>query len=212
LDGEGRLWIPKDASRVTFEEEPACASERSAALDGWVAAFDREMEQSGDFATSIAAMTAHGCFDVHAVVERWILANPTGYATIEVLQPALQEPVPPQPVLEETPAPQEAGAPREPVSVAEQTSARPEAGSSPDIAYFHSLLQGGIERAQIYEAFPGFRLVIDEAVGQYAAAAPILSIVPPAPSREDLNDEIRGMRQEFQASGTRSRRRWRARD
>jgi hypothetical protein len=85
--------------------------------------------------------------------------------------------------------------------------------SSPDIAYFRSLLQGGIERAQIDEAFPGFRLVIDEAVGQHEeAAGPILSEVPSAPSREDLNDEIRGMRQRLQASAARGRRRWRSRD
>jgi hypothetical protein len=74
------------------------------------------------------------------------------------------------------------------------------------------LLQDGIERARIDEAFPALRLVIDEAVDQYKAAAPILSEVPPAPSREDLNDEIRSMWQELQASGTRRRRRWRARD
>jgi hypothetical protein len=197
---------------MTFEEEPVGESERSAALDGWVSAFDREMEQSGDFATSIAAMTAHGCFDVRAVVERWILANPTGTATFVPLQPVLEEPVPLEPVLEETPALEEAAAPREPASDAERTSPRPEAALSPDIAYFHSLLQGGIERAQIDEAFPGFRLVIDEAVGQYEAAAPILSDVPAGPSRDDLNDEIRGMRQELQASGTRGRRRWRSRD
>jgi hypothetical protein len=197
---------------MTFEDEPAGDSERSAALDGWVAAFDREMEQSGDFATSIAAMTAHGCFDVRAVVERWTLANPTRNLTLAQLQPALQEPVPLKPVLEVVPALEEAAAPREPALNAERTSLRPEAASSPDIAYFHSLLQGGIERAQIDEAFPGFRVVIDEAVGQYEAAAPILSDVPSAPSREDLNDEIRGMRQELQASGTSGRRRWRARD
>jgi hypothetical protein len=196
---------------VTFEEGPAGDNQRSAALDGWVAAFDRQMEQGGDFATSVAAMTAHGCFDVRAVVERWILANPPGNATLAPLQPALQEPVSLQPVLEEVPILEEAGAPREPAVGEERTSPRPEAGSSPDIAYFHSLLQGGIERAQIYEAFPGFRLAIDEAFGQFAAAAPILSDVPPAPSREDLNDEIRGVRQELQASGKRGRRRWRAR-
>lgn len=212
LDGEGRLCIPKDAGRMTFEEEPAGVSERSAALAGWVAAFDREMEQGGDFATSIAAMTAHGCFDVRAVVERWILANPTGNVTLAQVQPALQEPVPLRLVLEETPALEEAAAPREPALDAARTSPGPEAASSPDIAYFHSLLQGGIERAQIDEAFPGFRLVIDEAVGQYEAAAAILSAVPPALSREDLNDEIRVVRQELQASGTRGRRRWRARD
>ena len=192
---------------MTFEEEPMGESERSAALDGWVAAFDREMEQSGDFATSIAAMTAHGCFDVRAVVERWVLANPTGSVTLAQLQPALQEPVP-----EETPALEEVAAPREPALGAEQTSPRPEAASSPDIAYFHSLLQGGIERLQLDEAFPGFRLVIDEAVGQYEAAAPILSDVLPGPSREDLDGEIRGIRQELQASGTRGWRRWRVRD
>jgi hypothetical protein len=210
FDGEGRLCIPKDASRMTFEAEPAGDSERSAALDGWVVAFDREMEQSGDFAMSIAAIAAHGCFDVRAVAERWTLANPTG--TLAQLQPAPQEPVPLQPVLEETPALEEAAAPREPTLDAERTSPRPEAASSPDVAYFHRLLEGGIERAQIDEAFPGFRLVIDEAVGQYEAEAPILSEIPPPPSREDLNDEIRGMRQELQASGKRGRRRWRARD
>jgi hypothetical protein len=85
--------------------------------------------------------------------------------------------------------------------------------ASPDIAYFRSLLQGGIERAQIDEAFPAFRLVIDQAVGQCEAAeAPILSDVPPVPSREDLNEEIRGMRQELQASGARGWLRRRARD
>jgi hypothetical protein len=197
---------------MTFEEEPVGESERSAALAGWVAAFDREMEQSGDFATSIAAMTAHGCFDVRAVVERWILANPTGTMALVPLLPALEESVRLEPVPEEAPALEEAAAPREPALDAERTSPRLEAALSPDIAYFHSLLQGGIERAQIDEAFPGFRLVIDEAVGQYEAEAPILSDIPPAPSRDDLNDEIRGMRQELQASGTRGRRRWRARD
>jgi hypothetical protein len=196
---------------MTVEDEPAGDSERSAALDGWVAAFDREMEPSGDFAKSVAAMTEHGCFDVRAVVERWILANPTGNVTIAPPQPVLQEPVSVR-ALEEAPALEEAVAPPEPVLVERRKSDRREAGSTPDIAYFHSLLQGGIERAQIDEAFPGFRLVIDEAVEQYEAAAPILSDVPPAPSRADLNDEIRGMRQDLQASGTRGRRRWRARD
>ena len=69
--GEGGADAP-------FDVNDDSATKRSAALDGWVAAFDREMEQSGDFATSVAAMTEHGCFDVRAVVERWILANPTG--------------------------------------------------------------------------------------------------------------------------------------
>jgi hypothetical protein len=195
---------------VTFEDEPAGESERSAALDGWVTAFDRELEQSGDFATSVAAMRAHGCFDVRAVVERWILANPTGDATIAQLQPARPEPMPLPSVPDDPPAPA-AAAPPAPALDEARTSPRPEAGSSPDSAYFHSLLQGGIERAQIYEAFPGFRQAIDEAVGQHAASAPILSDVPPAPSREDLNDEIRGLRQELQTPEKRDRRRWRSR-
>jgi hypothetical protein len=198
---------------MTFEQEPAGDIDRSAALDGWVAAFDREMEQSGNFATSVVAMTAHGCFDVRAVVERWILANPTGSVTVAQLQPAVQEAAPRVHVLEEAPVVEVAAVPRERALDAEPTSPRPEVASSPDTAYFHSLLQGGIERAQIDEAFPGFRLVIDEAVAlQEAAAAPLLSDVPPAPSREDLNDEIRGMRQRLQASATRGRRRWRSRD
>ena len=199
---------------MTFEEAPARDHERSAAIDAWVAAFDREMEQSGDFAASIAAMTAHGCFDVRAVVERWTVAHPTGSATLAQVQPALQfqEPEPLRLIVEEVQGLEEAPAPAEPALAAEPTTPKPEAASTPDIAYFHSLLQGGIERSQIDEAFPGFRLVIDEAVGQYEAAAPILGDVPSAPSREDLNDEIRGMRQELQASRTRGRRRWRARD
>jgi hypothetical protein len=198
---------------MTFEAARVGDSERSAALDGWVAAFDREIQQNGDFATSVAAMTAHGCFDVRAVVERWMLANPTGNATVAPVQPAVKEPLPLRLVPEEAPAPEETAAPREPAVTAERTSPRPEGVSSPDIAYFRSLLQGGIERAQIDEAFPGFRLVIDEAVGQHEeAAGPILSEVPSAPSREDLNDEIRGMRQRLQASAARGRRRWRSRD
>ena len=60
-----------------MDDDAALAEgELSAALDGWVAAFDREMEQTGDFAMSVGAMTAHGCFDVRTVVERWIVANP----------------------------------------------------------------------------------------------------------------------------------------
>jgi hypothetical protein len=194
---------------VMFAAEPAGNDDRSAALDGWVAAFDREIEKSGDFATSVAAMRAHGCFDVRAVVELWILANPLGNATLAQLRPALQEPVPLQLVVEEAPALEAAGAAREPAVDEEQTLLRLESGSAPDVAYFHSLLHGGIERAQIYEAFPAFRLVIDEAVGQHEAAAPILSDAPAGPSREDLNDEIRGMRQELQGPRKRERRRWR---
>jgi len=222
---------------MIFEEEPVGDGARSAALDGWVAAFEREMEQTGDFATSVGAMTAHGCFDVQAVVERWILANPTRTMTLAQMQPALREPAPlrlvldEEPALEEEPeleeepaleeelaldqepALEEAPAPLEPAFDAELTSRKPGAASSPDISYFRSLLQGGIERAQIDEAFPGFRLVIDEAVSLHESAAePILSDVPAPPSREDLNDEIRGMRQKLQESAKRGRRRWRTRD
>jgi hypothetical protein len=199
---------------MTLHEEVLGYSERSAALDGWVAAFDREMEQSGDFATSIAAMTAHGCFDVRTVVERWVAANPTGDAILEQVQPALPEPVPLRLVPDEAPAVEEAAATPEPEAAPSpaRTSRAPGAASSPDIAYFRSLLQGGIERAQIDEAFPGFELVIDEAVGHHEAdAEPILSEVPAPPTREDLNDEIRGMRERLQESATRGRRRWRAR-
>jgi hypothetical protein len=216
---------------MMFEEEPVGGPERSAALDGWVAAFDREMEQTGDFAMSVGAMTAHGCFDVHAVVERWILANPTRTMTLAQVQPALREAVPlrlvreeelvfeeepaldEELVLEEEPTLGEVAAPLEQAFDQELTSRRPGAGSSPDIAYFRSLLQGGIERAQIDEAFPGFRLVIDEAVSLHESAEePILSDVPAPPTREDLNDEIRGMRQKLQESAKRGRRRWRSRD
>jgi hypothetical protein len=197
---------------MTFEDAPVGDSERSAALDGWVASFDRELQQCGDFATSVAAMTAHGCFDVRAVVERWILANPTGTVTPAQVQPAPQEAAPPGLVLEEPAALEVAATAPEPALDAERTSRSPETASSPDIAYFHSLLHGGIERAQIDEAFPGFQLVIDEAVRQHeGAVAPILSDVPPPPSREDLNDEIRGMREKLQESAARGRRRWRAR-
>src|ERR1700709_884702 len=88
------------------EAAPVDDSERSAALDGWVAAFDREMEQSGDFAVSTAAMTAHGCFDVRAVAERWLLANPTGDAILVQVQPPLQDPAPLVLVPDEIPAPE----------------------------------------------------------------------------------------------------------
>lgn len=204
---------------MTRQEEAAGDSERSAALDGWVAAFDREMEHGGDFTRSVAAMTAHGCFDVRAVVERWIQANPTGNMPVAHVEPAQPEPVALRLVVEENPSPEaasdteEVAALAEPAVEAEPGSRRPETASSPDIAYFHSLLQGGIDRAQIDEAFPGFRLVIDEAVEQFEAGTePILSDVPAPPSREDLNDEIRGMRQKLQASAARGRRRWRSRD
>ena len=54
--------------------------------------------------------------------------------------------------------------------------------------------------------------MIDEAVAQFEASAPILSDVPKGPTREDLNDEIRGMRKDLEESKTRGRRRWRSRD
>jgi hypothetical protein len=188
--------------------EPAGEIELSAALDGWVVAFDREMEQTGDFATSVGAMTAHGCFDVRGVVERWILANPTDTVTVAEVPPAPAEPAVLQLVPDEVPTLDESGESPEPARVEEPMSPRPAAGSSPDVAYFHNLLQGGIERAQIYEAFPGFRFVIDEAIGQHEAAAPILSDIPAGPTREDLNDEIRGIRQDLQSRKP-ERRRWR---
>lgn len=202
------------AGQATYEDAPVAGDgERSAALDGWVTAFDREMEQSGDFATSVAAVAAHGCFDVRTVAERWILAHPTGSAIPVQVQPAVQEPEPPEPVVEDVPeAVETSSEPQAPPSETELTSRRPGAASSPDIAYFRGLLQGGIERAQIDEAFPGFRLVIDEAVVQHEAGeGPILSDIPAPPTREDLNDEIRGMREKLQASATRGRRRWRSR-
>ena len=228
------MWTVNDdsarASGMTSEASVG-DDERSAALDGWVAAFAREVERTGDFASSVGAMTAHGCFDVQAVVERWILANPTRSQTLAQVQPALRDAVPlrlvreEELVLEEEPAFEEelvpeakptlveVAAPLEPALDPELTSRKPGLGSSPDIAYFRSLLQGGIERSQIDEAFPGFRLVIDEAVSLHESAEePILSDVPAPPTREDLNDEIRGMRQKLQESAKRGRRRWRSRD
>lgn len=209
LGREERLCIPEEATRMTSAERVADESERSAALDGWVAAFDRDFAQSADFATSIATMKAHGCFDVRAVVERWVLANPTGNGPSAQVEPARQEPAPLQPVLELVPALEAAAAPQEPAVDGEPAPPRLEAGSSPDIAYFHNLLQGGIDVGQIHEAFPAFRLVIDEAVGQHEAAAPILSEVPAGPTRQDLDNEIRGIREELQSSRKRERRRWR---
>ena len=196
---------------MTREHDHVGEQERSAALDGGVAAFDREMEESGDFATSVAAMTAHGCFDVRAVAERWVLANPVGDVVFAPVPPE-QEPVPEEPVLAEPPAPVDVVAPRQQEPGGEPPLSRRRAAATPDIAYFHSLLQGGIERAHLEEAFPGFELVIAEAVGQHEAAAPILSSVPKGPTREDLNGEIREIRQDLQGSGTHRRRRWRARD
>jgi hypothetical protein len=154
-------------------------------------------------------MTAHGCFDVRGVVERWILANPSDDVPVAQVQPVLDEPVHLHVVPEEAPVTEEAGVAPEREPGADPVPQRRHAGSSPDVAYFHSLLQGGIERAEIYEAFPGFRFVIEEAIGQHEAAAPILSDAPTGPSRQDLNDEIRGIRQELQATRKPERRRWR---
>ena len=195
---------------MAFDDEPQGDHERSAAVDGWVTAFDREMMQSGDFATAVAAMSAHGCFDVRAVAERWILTNPTGEVAVAPLQPEPPERVPLHLVPEEAPVLEETRVPREPAATTDGSSLKPLIASSADIAHFHSLLHGGIDPAQIYEAFPGFRLVIDEAIVQYAAAAPILSKAATGPSRADLDDEIRRTRQEL-VDGQRPRRRWRSR-
>jgi hypothetical protein len=194
---------------MTGDRQSACELELSAAVDGWVAAFDRQIEENGDFATAVAAMKADGCFDVRAVVERWVITNPTGAAPVAQVPPAPQELESLQPVLEERPDVGEAAAAPDPAAAPERISLRPQGAAAPDIAYFHSLLQGGIERAQLDEAFPAFSAVIEEAVGQFEAAAPILSDAARGPSREDLDGEIRGIRQELQASRKVERRRWR---
>jgi hypothetical protein len=196
---------------MIFEDASQIELERAAALEAWAAAFDREMVQSGDFAGTVAVMSAHGCFDVRGVVERWILTNPTEPLIVSPPPADPWESVPPQAELEEAPALEEVAPPREPASDAEPTPLRPVDDFSPDIAHFHSLLQGGIDREQIYEAFPASRLVIDEAVVQYEAAAPILSEAQTGPSREDLDDEMRRIRQDLAESQKRPRRRWRSR-
>jgi hypothetical protein len=200
---------------VTLAAESPDDSDRSAALDGWVAAFDRELEQGLGFAACVAAITAHGCFDVRATVERWVLANPSDGAAAPAAQPLPEAPDPPRlelVVAADGAAGGENDAIHTPAPDGECAPLRAVEGSSPDIAYFHSLLRGGIERAQLDAAFPGFRLVIDEAVDQFEAEAPILSDVPAAPSRADLNDEIRGIRKDLQGSPPTGRRRWRSRD
>ena len=196
---------------MIFEDASQIELERAAALEAWAAAFDREMVQSGDFAGTVAVMSANGCFDVRGVVERWILTNPTEPLIVSPPPVDPWESVPPQAALEEAPALEEVASPREPASDAEPTPLRPVDDFSPDIAHFHSLLQGGIDREQIYEAFPASRLVIDEAVVQYEAAAPILSEAQTGPSREDLDDEMRRIRQDLAESQKRPRRRWRSR-
>jgi hypothetical protein len=196
---------------MIFEDASQIELERAAALEAWAAAFDREMVQSGDFAGTVAVMSANGCFDVRGVVERWILTNPTEPLIVPPPPADPWESVPPQAELEEAPALEEVAPPREPASDAEPTPLRPVDDFSPDIAHFHSLLQGGIDREQIYEAFPASRLVIDEAVVQYEAAAPILSEAQTGPSREDLDDEMRRIRQDLAESQKRPRRRWRSR-
>jgi hypothetical protein len=200
---------------MTLAAQSPGDSERSDALDGWVAAFDRELEQGLGFAACVAAITAHGCFDVRATVERWVLANPSDGAAAPAPQSLPQAPDSPRlelVIAAEGATDDESDAHQTPAPDREHAPLRPVAGSSPDIAYFHSLLRGGIERTQLDAAFPGFRLVIDEAVEQFEAEAPILSDVPAAPSRADLNDEIRGIRKDLQASRPTGRRRWRSRD
>ena len=198
---------------MIFEDTSQIDQERTAALEAWAAAFDREMVQSGDFAGTVAVMSANGCFDVRGVVERWILTNPTG--ALIVAPPAADswETVLPQAAFEEAPELEEVPSDREPEpeSDSEPTPLRAVDDLSPDIAHFHSLLQGGIERGQIYDAFPASRLVIDEAVAQYEASAPILSEAQTGPSREDLDDEMRRIRQDLAESQKRPRRRWRSR-
>ena len=160
---------------MIFEDASQIDQERAAALEAWAAAFDREMVQSGDFAGTVAVMSANGCFDVRGVVERWVLTNPTGALFVSTPPADSWESGPPLAALEEAPALEEVPSPQESAADAEPTPLRPVDDFSPDIAHFHSLLQGGIDREQIYEAFPASRLVIDEAVVQYEAAAPILS-------------------------------------
>src|SRR5262249_26527701 len=80
-------------------------------------------------------------------------ALPEGAGHVE--EPEVEEPGVEEPGVEE------------PGADAEDIAQRPVVESSPDIAHFHSLLQGGIDREQIYEAFPAFRFVIDEAFVQY---------------------------------------------
>src|SRR3954453_16043131 len=133
LDGNEQLCVPRGGSHVTYGAEPAGEIEVSAALDGWVVAFDREMEQNGDFATSVAAMTAHGCFDVRGVVERWILANPSDARTVTPLPAVPAEPEPPEAPPQDVPALEEPETPPGPLPDQQPMSPRPEAGSSPDV-------------------------------------------------------------------------------
>ncbi len=196
---------------MIFEDTSQIDQERAAALEAWAAAFDREMVQSGDFAGTVAVMSANGCFDVRGVVERWILTNPTGALIVAAPAADPWETVLPQAAFEEAPELEEVPSDREPESDSEPTPLRAVDDLSPDIAHFHSLLQGGIERGQIYDAFPASRLVIDEAVAQYEASAPILSEAQTGPSREDLDDEMRRIRQDLAESQKRPRRRWRSR-
>ena len=196
---------------MVVDDEPQGDRERSEAVDAWVTAFDREIAQRGDFAASVAAISAHGCFDVRAVAERWILANPNGDVAVAPRSVAAESP-PFEPAPLEAPPLEDAPDRQEPAAQTDGNALKPVIASSADIAHFHSLLHGGIDRAQIYEAFPGFRMVIDEAIVQYEAAAPILSKAATGPSRADLDDEIRRTRQELVDSGQRPRRRWRSRD
>ena len=117
---------------MTLAEEPVGDEERSLALAGWVAAFDREMVQSGDFAGTVAVMSANGCFDVRGVVERWILTNPTSAPIVAAPAADPWETVLPQAAFEEAPELEEVPSDREP----EPTPLRAVDDLSPDIAHF----------------------------------------------------------------------------
>ena len=139
---------------MIFEDTSQIDQERTAALEAWAAAFDREMVQSGDFAGTVAVMSANGCFDVRGVVERWILTNPTD--ALIVAPPAADswETVLPQAAFEEAPELEEV-----PLGSGTGIGFGADAAHGPSTTSlrtsldFHSLLQGGIERGQIYDAF-----------------------------------------------------------
>ena len=88
---------------MALDDELLHDHERSAAVDAWVDAFAAEMAQSGDFAASVRTMSDNGCFDVRAVVERWLLANPTEALPVARPQLVPEEPVRLQAVLRESP-------------------------------------------------------------------------------------------------------------
>src|SRR5436305_8915300 len=84
-------------------DEESQQHERATAIEAWVASFQHELDQSGNFAASVAAMATHGCFDVRAVVERWILANPTADAPVARPRLVPEEPGGPLAVLDDEP-------------------------------------------------------------------------------------------------------------